>query len=289
MISRMNGLRLVYAYVGWPASMDVRAAALSRSRRTTLFYHWEPEAFLLRQDVQGVRVQFPDYYYGCEHGNTYNADTGTMGCDFAEDPLQNFAAARVRTVAPEAYYFLSHLKFTRDEMNGMLRRTMDDGGSLDAFEAACEIIQANRDTFLTYVPPCIRNHQEIVRNGDVVFNSEALRCDNATLLPSAPPTACASKMFVASADRVHVKITLVRRDWLSHELVTATAEIVLRDYLGYTVETLINDVTAPKEWGNDMIDLDLYDIDMESWQVDQETDAYADYILTQLVRIAGWT
>eukprot|EP00971_Amphidinium_carterae_P133837 2651494-Amphidinium_carterae.1 len=62
---------------------------------------------------------------------------------------------------------------------------------------------------------------------------------------------------------------------------------MLRDYLGYTVRTRINDVTKTAEWGNDMINLGLYDIDMESWQIVEGSESYIRYIDSDLVLLAG--
>eukprot|EP00971_Amphidinium_carterae_P232938 4622815-Amphidinium_carterae.1 len=132
---------------------------------------------------------------------------------------------------------------------------MADQGGLDVFDAACEFVQSNRQAFVQMAPTCITHPPEIVANGDIVFNTESLQCENATILQEAMPTACASQNLTSSANRNGTTITLVRRDWLTHELVTAVAEVILRDYLGYTVRTRINDVTKTEEWGNDMINL----------------------------------
>eukprot|EP00971_Amphidinium_carterae_P200499 3978869-Amphidinium_carterae.1 len=80
-------------------------------------------------------------------------------------------------------------------------------------------------------PPCITRPPDVVRNGDIVFNTESLKCENATILQEATPTACASQNLTSSATRKDATITLVRRNWLTHELVTAVAEVMLRDYL----------------------------------------------------------
>eukprot|EP00971_Amphidinium_carterae_P273433 5426655-Amphidinium_carterae.1 len=62
---------------------------------------------------------------------------------------------------------------------------------------------------------------------------------------------------------------------------------MLRDYLGYTVRTRINDLTKTAEWGNEMVHLGLYDIDMESWQVVERSESYITYIDSGLVLLAG--
>eukprot|EP00971_Amphidinium_carterae_P339521 6477371-Amphidinium_carterae.1 len=64
---------------------------------------------------------------------------------------------------------------------------------------------------------------------------------------------------------------------------------MLRDYLGYTVRSRINDVTPSAEWGDDMINLNLYDIDMENWQIFEGSESYVTYIESGLVLLAGLT
>eukprot|EP00971_Amphidinium_carterae_P048457 955192-Amphidinium_carterae.1 len=59
---------------------------------------------------------------------------------------------------------------------------------------------------------------------------------------------------------------------------TAVAEVMLRDYLGYTVRSRINDVTPSAEWGDDMINFNLYEIDMENWQIFEGSESYVTYI-----------
>eukprot|EP00971_Amphidinium_carterae_P085623 1694409-Amphidinium_carterae.1 len=107
LVSKANQLRFVYAYLGTAGLLAEEVVNEISAGRIPLFIYWEPDAFLLRSDVHGARIQFPDYYLGCDVQNTKNPETGHMSCDFMEDPLQTFAAARLRMNAPEAYHFLT--------------------------------------------------------------------------------------------------------------------------------------------------------------------------------------
>eukprot|EP00971_Amphidinium_carterae_P096384 1907170-Amphidinium_carterae.1 len=224
MMARNNQLRTIFSYVGTDAIRQAEIIDRLANGKPQLYFYWEPDSFLLRTEVNGARIQFPDYYLGCDRTNNRNPDTGGMSCDLAEDPLQNLAAARLRTSAPEAYYFLSKLYITPDQINHVIRRTMADQGNLDLFDAACDFIQSNRQAFAEMAPTCITHPPAVIENGNIVFNMESLQCENATILRGAVPTTCASRSLTSTANRMDTTITLVRREWITHELVTAVTE-----------------------------------------------------------------
>eukprot|EP00971_Amphidinium_carterae_P203510 4038690-Amphidinium_carterae.1 len=155
MMARNNGLRTIFSYVGSNGLRQVEIVDRLANGKPQLFFYWEPDSFLLRTDVNGARIQFPDYYLGCDRTNNKNPDTGGMSCDLVEDPLQNLVTAELRTRAPEAYYFVSQLFITPEQINQVIRSTMADQGNLDFFDAACAFVQSNRQAFVEMAPTCI--------------------------------------------------------------------------------------------------------------------------------------
>eukprot|EP00971_Amphidinium_carterae_P291395 5785457-Amphidinium_carterae.1 len=155
MMARNNHLRTIFSYVGTGAIGQAEIIDRIGNGKPQLFYYWEPDSFLLRTEVNGARIQFPDYYLGWDRTNTRNPETGGMSCDLVEDPLQNLVTAELRTRAPEAYYFVSQLFITPDQINQVIRSTMPDQGNLDSFDAACAFVQSNRQAFVEMAPTCI--------------------------------------------------------------------------------------------------------------------------------------
>jgi len=278
-----NGVKAIFAYFGWGMPDFVKAAR--GTNRVPVFYWYQPDPLLL--SVDAVRISFPDHYYGCSRGNNRDANTGPVSCDYGETLMIKLARRRVLLEAPEAYFFISRFQIFQEQISSIMLSMEAAGGTIpNSFDAACQYVRANVESFRAFAPSCITSPPVIVQDGDEVFNPETMACESATVFGAEDPTYCfPDGQRPGIADRSDRKIKLARRNWLTHHMVSIVAEVVLRDYLGFEVELLLND-RSTSNWGPEMAD-GLYDIDMEQWQVSPGTPNYIQYVDTEQVLVLG--
>mmetsp|Transcript_34583 Transcript_34583/g.79061 ORF Transcript_34583/g.79061 Transcript_34583/m.79061 type:complete len:2005 (-) Transcript_34583:238-6252(-) len=275
---QQNSVMGVFGYYGWGLEDHLR----SMQGEPAVFYWWEPTLLILQLDA--VRISFPDHYFGCDRNNAKDPDTGNVACDHQEVHLRKLASQRLRDVAPAAYYFLYHSNLGPNQIRSFMLAT---AGNRSIEAVACSHVL--EQTALAFLPTCIVDPVSLDQ-GDGTriterFNAETLECENITELPQVPPYICFQESErPGQVDRSNQAIYLSHKDWLSHNLATTVAEIVLREYMGLNVINVFNP-RASAFFGEQM-SVELYDIDMENWHVKEANRRYLD---SGLVHLAGST
>eukprot|EP00971_Amphidinium_carterae_P015210 300305-Amphidinium_carterae.1 len=139
---------------------------------------------------------------------------------------------------------------------------------------------------MTFAPSCITHPPSPVKDGDLIFNPSALRCESAVVYHTVPETHCfEDSTRPGVVDRSDRTLKLVRREWLSHDLSSMVAEVVLREYLGYHVELVYNNRTPDWMLGPEMV-AGHYHVDVEQWKVWPGSDNDIEFVRTgQLVNL----
>lgn len=80
--------------------------------------------------------------------------------------------------------------------------------------------------------------------------------------------------------RAGTKVKLGVRNWASHKISSSIVEIVLKEYLGFTVDSYDLTSADSDNWGKDIAAGD-FDIDVESWKASMTSAQYAEFVTTK--------
>jgi len=237
---------------------------------SVITYLWEPT--LAVPAIGALRISFPDNFYACEAASnfsiTLNPNAGDLPCDYGERSLRKVMRKALYDIAPEAYYFIERAYITKAQLDTMLADVI---GGMTNSGAACAFVKSQLHLLREWAPPCITNPPVVVQDGDEVFQLSSRTCQNVTV--HATRSASISCGLTPLVNRSHTELRLVRRNWLSHDIVSMLAEVVLRDVLGYKI--MLVDVNGTSDLVLQQIEAGYYDVDMEHSGVEANIQAYA--------------
>eukprot|EP00971_Amphidinium_carterae_P277746 5513011-Amphidinium_carterae.1 len=252
-----NGLQAVIGYYG-----DHLFTLLKQlESQPVVFYATTPSVLVAAMDV--ARISFPDFLFGCDNMDTMNPKTGTTSCDKQEKRLMKLTNRHLLEVAPEAFYFLTLMEMDPEHMESALVTLQAAGGVYaTTFEAACSYVRSNMALFHNFAPACITNPTTMTQGEVQRFNVNLLVCENVTIYPTMEPSFCPTGTL-GTVDRSSVTVRLARRNWITHAMLSIIAEVLLRDYLGFTVISHYY-ATSQASWIQEVM-AGEYDVDMEVW------------------------
>jgi ABC-type proline/glycine betaine transport system substrate-binding protein len=148
-------LNMIYGYYGW-GLLGLIDNIKKNATTDVVFYWYAPDPVLVKLGAN--RISFPDPSNGCNKDRDNNNLTKSyLDCDYPVTPLQKMIAARVKNDAPEAYYSLSLLFISKEDINNMLKQYKSGGGDYtNSFDVACWWINQSVETVQSsFAPKCI--------------------------------------------------------------------------------------------------------------------------------------
>eukprot|EP00971_Amphidinium_carterae_P320311 6367331-Amphidinium_carterae.1 len=113
-----------------------------------------------------------------------------------------------------------------------------------------------------------------------------MQCEGAVVFMPVEPTSCfAEGQRPSTVDRSDRTIKVVRRTWVTHQLVAMLTEVLLRDYLGFNVEVVYQNKTD-NLFGEEMLQ-NFYHVDMEVWRATPGSDPEINYLRSGLLSNMG--
>ena len=73
-------------------------------------------------------------------------------------------------------------------------------------------------------------------------------------------------------------VKIAKRSWVSHQIASTIVEILLKEYLGYTVILVDASGSNALLWGPEM-NGGLYDVEVESWSAQRDSVSYLEYVM----------
>lgn len=143
-IIRNLGMNLQVVQSGSEQAVLAALDAAYNRNAPLLFYFWTPHSVHAKYDL--TPVELPAYSDACYA----QADSGGVDCAYPEDVLFKAAWSGLQAAAPEAYEFLSKMRYSNDDQIGMIAATELDG--LEPSAAARAWIDANEAVWRTWLP-----------------------------------------------------------------------------------------------------------------------------------------
>lgn len=158
------GLNVAVSWIGSHLQSFVNERTLHG--KPTLFFSWVPNTLTAAGNY--TRVMFPS----CKTGGAIYSDISAhgRGCDFEVNQLSKFAWIRLKTHTPEAYHMITHMTFTQQEYEDLLRLYVTFNPhylSNDSYleTAACEWVLENEVKWQKWLPKNLSSKTKIYLGG----------------------------------------------------------------------------------------------------------------------------